>query len=377
MASGMDSSDAVSLVALIVSVIALVGTILQLLQQYYSSAEGYSNCGSRVMGQWSLTRERKFRFTELRFEVQFEAPVMFVCPPTNKRGPVPNQPLRFVKGTRESEEETRTPSTKTEEDEKKNMRESKQLNRDVHTADNERANWFIMLQAFHRMERESQGWQESLLKAEANELGPKLAEDLPTNVAPREEHSVALALQSKRKSWDTMPSGVKKPYATSTICHIIEMAAMLGLHWREFDRSSHKYHAEGNGYLLTGHDMSDLGIMFNFQIYAKNSFAKNRIIPSDDIKLLCFGNVPTIFRHKKTTYDNEDPKSSGVIQLGSTGELIESLAYYGCNSKTTNYFRDDRKYRLGHLYPSKSPRSCVGIDNEGNRMANDDTYSRF
>lgn len=349
----LDAQDSVSLVALIVSVIALVGTVLQLLQQYYASAEGYSNCGQRVMGPWSSTRRRKFRWTELRFEVQFEAPVVFVCPPTNERGPVPNQPLLFVDGSRESEDRTRIPSLETEKDQKDHMQDSKKRNRDVHTADNERANWFILLQAFHRMERESQAWSQGILKGEAGALGPKLADALPSGVAPWATYSSVLALQPKRRSWDTMPAEVKKPYATSTICHIVEMAAMLGLHWREFDRSAHRYHAEGNGYLLTGRAIADLGIMFSFQIYAKNKFDKNRIIPSDDIKLLCFGNIPTIFRDTKADYDNDDPKATGVIQLGSTAELIESLAHYGCNSKTTNYFRDERKYRLGHLYPSK------------------------
>lgn len=351
--------DAVSLVALIVSVIALIGSILQLLQQYYSSAEGYSNCGQRVMGPWAQTRKRKFRWTELRFEVQFEAPVMFVCPPTNKATPVPDQPLWFVNGTKTSEDDTKIPSIETEKEAEKQRHKSRHSNRDVHTADNERANWFILLQAFHKMERESQKWQEGLLQEEAGMLGPKLADDLPSHVATWEKHSVTLAMQPKRRSWDTMPSEVKRPYATSTIGHIIEMAAMLGLHWREFDRSTHVYHAEGNGYLLRGRDVDGLGIMFSFQIYGKSKFAKNRIIPNDDIKLLCFGDVPTIFRDPKTPYDNDDPRSSGVLQFGSTGELIESLAHYGCNSKTTNYFRDERKYRLGHLYPSTSSYCCL------------------
>lgn len=376
----LDVSDTTALVALIISVIALVGAILQLLQQYYSSAEGYSNCGERVMGQWSLARRRKFRWTELRFEVQFEAPVMFVCEPTNKAKPVPGQPLWFANGTKTSEEETRTPSIETEKEQKGSMHRSKLLNRDVHTADNERANWFIMLQAFHKMERESQKWQEGLLQEEAGTLGPKLAENLPSSVGPWEKHSVVLALQPKRRSWDTMPSDVRRPYATSTIGHIIEMTAMLGMHWREFDRSAQKYHAEGNGYLLTGHDVNDLGLMFNFQIYGKNKFAKNRIIPSNEIKLLCFGNVPTIYRDTKAPYDNEDPRSSGVLQFGSTGELIESLAYYGCNSKTTNYFRDERKYRLGHLYPSKSPYVTLyeaSLGSEENCKADHAMYSCF
>lgn len=357
----MDTQDLLALVALVISVIALFGSILQLLQQYYSSAEGYSNCGKRVMGQWALSRNRKFRWTELRFEVQFEAPVMFVCPPSNTKGPVQGKSLLFVKGTKESEEETRTPSIETEKEVNKKMRESKQVNRDVHTADNERANWFIMLQAFHRMERESQKWQQGMLQEETNRLGPKRAEELPDSVALWESHSSVLALQPKRRSWDAMPPEIKRPYATSTIGHVVEMAAMLGLHWKEFDRSNHRYRAEGNGYMLTGREVNGLGIMFNFQIYGKNQFNKNRLIPRDETKMFCFGNVPTIFRDISVPYDNEDPKSTGVIQLGSATELVETLSFYGCNPKTTNYFRDDRKYRLGHLYPSKSPYSLCPL----------------
>lgn len=353
----MGGIDAVSLVALIISIIALIGAILQLLQQYVSSAEGFSNCGEEVMGQWSLYRARKFRWSELRFEVQFEVPVMFVCAATNKRGPLPGHPLWNVQGTPQSEAETRTPSDEAEKRIKESQRDSRKASNAVHTADNERANWFILLQAFHTMERNSMAWQNSKLSKDRAALGPKAAVHLPEGVASWEEHTAAVALQPKRKSWDTMPSEVRKPYATTTICHMIEMAAMLGLHWREFDRSNHKYHAEGNGYLLTGQNMEGLGIMFHFQIYAANTFESQRVIPSDMIKMLAFGNVPTIYGPEaseggKQAYDNDDPKASGVLQFGSTEELVESLTNYSCNSKTSNYFRDD-KMKHSHLFPGK------------------------
>ncbi|KAF3761938.1 hypothetical protein M406DRAFT_65007 [Cryphonectria parasitica EP155] len=356
----MDSSDIVAIVALIVSVIALIGTILQLLQQYFSSAEGYKNCGQQVMGDWSLTRKRRFRVTELRFETQFETPVIFMCPPDNTRGPLgakgPNTPLWHIQGTPESERDTKTPSVEKENADKNKLRGSKKLNEDVHTADNERANWYILLQALHAMERVSQGWQDEKLAADKTAVGPKRIGELPEHVAPWQEHSVVAAIQPKRKSWDVMPSEIKKPYATTAMCHMIEMAAMLGLHWREFDRSQNKYHAEGNGYLLTGHEVDDLGIMFTFQIYAQNAFGQHRIIPNEEIKLLAFGNVSTIYRPVppggtgKIPYDIEDPKNTGVLQFGNTTELAESLTHYGCNSKTTNYFRDDKK-KHGHLFP--------------------------
>ena len=49
---GFDSvnQNVFGLIALIVSLVALVSTILQVLQQYYSDAEGYRRCADSVMG---------------------------------------------------------------------------------------------------------------------------------------------------------------------------------------------------------------------------------------------------------------------------------------------------------------------------------------
>lgn len=354
---GMDSQDAISVVALVISVVALVGAILQLLQQYASSAEGYANCGEAVMGEWYKTRRRKFRWSELRFEVQFDAPVIFVCPPGNHKGPLGEKsdkiPLWHIQGTIDSEIETRTPSVESENKKSADKGDRHKLHKAVHTADNERANWFILLQALHEMEGKSQAWQAMQLSQDRKLLGPKQGAALPAEVAPWSAHSVVAALQPKRKSWDTMPSEVRKPYATTTICHMVEIAAMLGLHWREFDRSNHKYRAEGNGYLLTGDNVDDLGILFRFQVYAKNKFEQRRIIPSNAVKMLAFGNVPTIHGPEKgkAVEDLEDLKSSGVLQFGNASELAESLTYYGCNSKTTSYFRDEKKWKQAHLFP--------------------------
>ncbi|KAI3398713.1 hypothetical protein diail_8752 [Diaporthe ilicicola] len=357
----MDGNDIVSIVALVISVIALIGAILQLLQQYYSSAIGYSSCNERVMGPWAGTRRRVFRWSELRFEVRFEAPVLFVCPPSNTRGPIPKQEVRFLVGTEQSEENTRSlPLARTEQERQKaEQKEVEKLGRQsrihtlVHTADNERATWAVLLQALQQMEHKSHEWEVEMLKQDVARSGPKAV--LPESIAGWESHTAVVALQPKLRSWDTMPDTLKKPYATTTICHIVEIAAMLGLHWREFDRSNHKYLAEGNGYLLTGHEVSDLGIAFNFQMYGSNRFEQNRIIPTDEIKLLAFGNVSTIYRTEagkggKLLYDHEDPKNNWVLQFGSTTELVESLTHFGCNSKTTNYFRDPQK-KQAHLFP--------------------------
>lgn len=60
----------VSVVALVLSVTALLSTVLLALQHYATAtSEAYARCGPRYMGQWSRYTRRLFRPAELRFEV--------------------------------------------------------------------------------------------------------------------------------------------------------------------------------------------------------------------------------------------------------------------------------------------------------------------
>ncbi|KIH89128.1 hypothetical protein SPBR_07427 [Sporothrix brasiliensis 5110] len=367
------SDTIIAIVALVVSVIALIGTGLQVVQQYMASAAGYSNCDAAVIGPWHTTKKRRFRLSEMRFQVLFETPVFFVCPADNKRGPINGAPVWFVKGDPESIVVTRSlpldgPGTNNSADKPPQQADGKQNEttdhasqatssmpkiahvlqdkRGVHTADNEMSTWVRLLQELHRMERDSQHWQKTQV-----ELNP------PHSACSFEEHKLCVALQSKKRSWDTMPSSISRPYAASTICHLIEMAAMLGIYWKEFDRSAGRYRAEGNGYVLTGNHMADLGIVFTFQICGKSRFKENRIIPADEVKELAFGLVPTIFRRKedlrRLAFTSDDTRSLETLLLGNRNELAETLASIGCNTNTSNSLRDETK-KHGHLFPRKS-----------------------
>ena len=52
---GQSASDIVSLVSLIISLVAFATTVLQVLQQYLASADGYRRCAPSVIGPWSST----------------------------------------------------------------------------------------------------------------------------------------------------------------------------------------------------------------------------------------------------------------------------------------------------------------------------------
>src|SRR5436190_7301110 len=241
------------------------------------------------MGPWARHTRRIFRPSQLRFEVQFEAPVIFLAPPRNRNRPVPGRDIWHIAGTPESYGLTRTKA----EDEERELHpagvnpgqqpDSARARELIHTADNERASWLTLLSALQRMERDSNNWQNQQYGS------------MPTNHPLFVGRTLSVAVQSKTRSWDTMAT-IKKPYATTTLCHLVEMVAVLGLYWKEFNQAPDRYRAEGNGYMISGTMIHDLGIVFSFHKVGETKFLENRVIPVNEIKELCFGYVPAIFR---------------------------------------------------------------------------------
>ncbi|PTB65573.1 hypothetical protein BBK36DRAFT_1169286 [Trichoderma citrinoviride] len=345
--NGNSNSDfVVAAVALVVSVVALLATFMQVLQQYYASAQGYSQCNEKVMGDWALTKTRQFRFDELRFEVQFDVPVIFVSPPKNQNGPVADAPIYYLDGTPESQRVTHSTATL---DERKEYKE-KSAKEKIHTSDNEKAAWYVLLFAAQRMEAESREWQQEEYKA----FGPPDLHAIPAEPPTlKEHHTLAVAVQRKRKSWDTMPINVTKPYATTTMCHLIEMMGAIGVYWKEFDRKRDRYWGEGNGFMILGERISDPGLMFSFQVNGQCSFKRNRVIPVDEIKELCFGHVPTIYREKedkRRLKTIEEQQNLSTLVMGSLREISETLTSMGCNNVTTRLCLEGGT-RMSHLFP--------------------------
>lgn len=344
---------AVALVALVISLVALAATFMQVMQQYYASAAGYSQCNPKVMGRWADTKTRRFSWDELRFEVEFHVPVIFVSPPTNKRGPVRDQPIYFLDGTKDSLENTWSElSVDLVGQQDASKRSHKEQ---VHTTDNERASWTMLLSAVQRMEKDSWDWQ----KHQYQRLGPPgsrtqehgLPSEPPSLI---DNHTLTVALQRMRKSWDTMPPTISRPFATTTICHLIEMMAALGVYWKEFNRTHDRYRAEGNGFMLLGERVTDLGLMFSFRVYGKCVFERKRVIPVDEIKELCFGHVPTIYRetfdYRRLGFLEDYEQNIGTLQMASNSDISGSLVLIGCNKNAVRCFTDPDK-QTSHLFP--------------------------
>ncbi|KAM0478966.1 hypothetical protein ACHAPX_004944 [Trichoderma viride] len=345
---GNNSSDfVVAAVALVVSVVALLATFMQVLQQYYASAQGYSLCNEKVMGGWAKTKTRRFRFDELRFEVQFDVPVIFVSPPSNKLGPVKAAEIFYLDGSEKSQEDTNTTSNL-------DLRKAyydRSRKEQIHTSDNEIASWYVLLFAAQRMEVESREWQED----EYKDFGPPSDLFPPKPPTLASHHTLTVAVQRKRKSWDTMPISVNKPYATTTMCHLIEMMAAIGVYWKEFDRKRDRYWGEGNGFMILGERLSDPGLMFSFQVNGQCTFKRNRVVPVDEIKELCFGYVPTVYREKddqrRLKPPSDEQQNLTTLLMGNSREISETLTAIGCNNNTTRVYLEEGR-RTSHLFPT-------------------------
>ncbi|RAH46171.1 uncharacterized protein BO95DRAFT_412583 [Aspergillus brunneoviolaceus CBS 621.78] len=74
----LDTSNSIALTAFIVSLVALTVTLLQLLQQYFATAQGYNRCSRRLIGDWSRFRHRHYLWREFRFEVTFVRPYIYL-----------------------------------------------------------------------------------------------------------------------------------------------------------------------------------------------------------------------------------------------------------------------------------------------------------
>ncbi|KAK2016960.1 hypothetical protein LZ32DRAFT_54401 [Colletotrichum eremochloae] len=358
---GSDDSDdkielIVAVVALLISVLAFIISMLQALQQYYASATGYSSCTSKVMGDWAQFTRRRFRWYEFRFEVEFEVPVIFVAHPTNLRGPLglhDEKEITYMTGTSNSYKKTFTWNQQQYDEIDKSLRagNSRQA---IHTADNELANWLGLLMAIQRMEKESRTWQDNEYFGHNNLQWEDQTPCHPHTPAATFTHTLTVGMQRKKKSWDSMPDNMKKPYATTTISHLVEIAGMLGVHWKEFNRNEDRYRAQGNGFSITGYDVDDLGIVFTFEKTGPTWFHENRIVPHNLVKELFFGYCPTIFRQVNSSNHKyaDEPKDIGTLQLGSMSAIAETLVVIGCNTNTVQYFRRPQaNTRHVHLFP--------------------------
>ncbi|KAK7897697.1 hypothetical protein LTR67_004327 [Exophiala xenobiotica] len=298
-------SNSVAAIALVVSLVALIVALLQVLQQYTATADGFRRCQASVMGDWAALTQRRFRMSELRFETVFAVPVIFLKNSTRETAPFHGRPTITIDGTAESIGQTFMShavaagplsskpapgeTTASETAPPGSVRRSlsrlwkakNQINPfskwksgfGAMSIDNDLVSWNHLLTTLQFSERTF-----------ANHINAEFKPDLEP------------AIQISNRSWDFVPPEVVRPYAVTTAGDIAIIVQRLGMSWKDFNPREGLLRAEGNNCLITSTLVRSLGILISFSadnhLIDDHEIHKNIYVPSWRASMLGFGLVP-------------------------------------------------------------------------------------
>lgn len=144
-----------------------------------------------MIGLWARATRRKFRASELRFEVTFETPVIFTGSPNNRLKPLQDREVYYIDGTEESYHNTRTFTPQAQ-----GITDRMAIAR-VNAPHDEKASWCALLSTLQMAESESRRWDRE------RQRWTNLYDDHPA-------YTLVVGIQRKVMSWDTMPPTVTK-----------------------------------------------------------------------------------------------------------------------------------------------------------------------
>lgn len=258
--------DSVSLVALVVSLVALFATVGQLLQQYYSTADGLRRCQPSVMGLWARRTRLRFRWHEFRFETIFVTPRIIYGP------------IRIQASGPEYTKPDTTKAFCDLIDTQESLGASMTLPgwgsieaRKYYDSD-ELVCWVPLLAQLHRQGRDAVFY----------------FPQSPDSVA---SDTMIPTVQFVQKSWDFMPPDIVRPLASSTVGDAAIMARRLGMVWKSFDPGAGLMRAEGNGHVFTSTMVRSIGTILQYTYTSRTNAGNCFYIPAKEADKLGFGLV--------------------------------------------------------------------------------------
>lgn len=330
----------ISITALFIAAIAVANEAINIFL-LFTSRRGVKK---PVGKEWDRSK-RLFSIEDYRERSKVEIPVFFLTRPAITPVPLRDKPFWYIDGTDDScrnsgvnsRVETRA-GIYFDDDKRAIIDDKKAL-----------PSWMLLLSALQQMERESSQWQKRQL-----EVGR------PNSMV--QNRTLFPALQR----YAALPEGHfsvdNSICARTTLGDLCNITMILGMVWHEFDKVTHRYMCEGNGMSVTGTKVRGPNFLFTFFKSHQGSYQENRIIPSAEVRELCFGYVPTIFRTSnmfeegiRSPADAEELEDIlHTIQLDSPLGIVHTMSRIGCNLRTQSYFKvADSK--VTHAFPGKTP----------------------
>ena len=237
-----DSESLIALVALFISLLALLIASLQLSAQIFATAEGTRKCSPSVLGEWGKKTRWRWRWNEGRFETLFTTPEIFL-------GTIFCQENQF---------HVIDQKDKTWYMFEKEPELCKLIPLDGEHDSSELVGWIPFLRAIRR---------EAINYIKKSSYVPDI--DIPGVGKP--SSSVAIhritwpCAQMRERSFDFMPQDLPRPLATCNISDIGIMVRRMGMIWKEFDPAGGNMAAEGGIHTLTSVYVRGLGLVLQYR----------------------------------------------------------------------------------------------------------------
>lgn len=317
--------DPTALVALIISIVALVIAVFQLLAQIVGTIEGYRHCQESVLGKWSKHRKRDWSWTQFRYGTLFKTPEITL-------GPCHNQPkgVLGLYGNDQSRKETYCDIAA----DKKNTEEQS----------TELVCWVPLLNALHDGAAPMAG----VLFKDGHQREPQGKGQGPSWPC----------IRLRQRSWDLMPPDVVRPFATTTASDIAILACRMGVKWKDFRPTDGIMEGEGEGHIFSSTRVRGLGTVLSYaRLFGSDDkeasprdpeggdpgqeivCPKLRFVWTPAADKLWFGIVP----------GNPDLKLPDY-RIGTTEEIFAALWKIDPEGKAVESFENMQKFQAGYLH---------------------------
>jgi len=267
-----DGEISLASAALAVALTALVIAIGQLLQQIFSTAEGYRRCQDSVIGDWALRTRLRWRWSQFRFEVKFTTPELVLQ--TNVDA-VYNVEKLGRSGTGRHRDVFSIDCTGRNAPSK-----SIQGPGDEST---DLVGWINLLKQLQLLH--SGVWEELE------------AVDISKQSIPMQDIVLSPGWVPHEWSWDLMPPDIIRPLATTTVGTLVVLAHRMGMVWRDLRPSLGFLRAEGNGHSISATLSRGMGLLVQYTydesfIPSPSELEKRGRIPTEAADKLACGIIP-------------------------------------------------------------------------------------
>ncbi|KAF5131589.1 hypothetical protein E5D57_007944 [Metarhizium anisopliae] len=282
-------ADTIAVVALIVSAVALIIALAQLLAQVIGTVEGHRRCQAAVMGAWAEKTHRDWHWRQFRYETLFTTPEIVLASYDPKR---PESVA--VTGYKDSRKQTLELEDKNDP--------SHQL-----------VCWVHLLSALHEC------------------IAPIALELIAKNTYQRRplDNTTWPTIYFRQRSWDFMPPDIVRPFATTRATDIAVLACPAGVTWKDFRPAEGILEGQGGGHIFSATKVRGIGVMLNYTKIPISSNYGNDTRRSESPVRLCvctpeadmmwfgiLGGNPILSRNRKTL-----PR----YRIGTLDELYETL----------------------------------------------------